>query len=59
MDNLLDDTEALMQKGVLAENGSSNFALFLRMCGVPDVWEGYGTGSARDRKFLLVAVYVR
>lgn len=39
VENLLDDTEALMQKGVLAEDGSSNFALFLRMRGLHDVGE--------------------
>lgn len=36
VENLLDDTEALMQKGVLAEDGSSNVALFLRMRGIQD-----------------------
>lgn len=37
VESLLDDTETLMEKGVLAEDGSSNFALFLRMRGVQDV----------------------
>lgn len=36
VENLLHDTETLMQKGVLAEDGSSNFALFLRMRGMHD-----------------------
>lgn len=37
VESLLDDTETLMEKGVLAEDGSSNFALFLRIRGVQDV----------------------
>lgn len=36
LENLLDDTEALMQGGVLAEDWSSNVALFLRMRGMRD-----------------------
>lgn len=39
---LLDDTETLMQRGVLAEDGSSNFALVMKLRGVQEraeTWE--------------------
>lgn len=39
VENLLRDTETLMEKGVLAGDGSSNFALFLRMRGVEETAE--------------------
>lgn len=44
VDSLLDSTEALMQCGELAEDGSSNFALGLRMRGLlgeeaPESWK--------------------
>lgn len=40
VENLLDDTETLMQRGVLAEDGSSNFALLLKMRGVQEALGG-------------------
>lgn len=39
VENLLDDTETLMERGVLAEDGSSNFALVMKLRGLQ---EGFG-----------------
>lgn len=44
VEELLDDTETLMQRGVLAEDGSSNFALVMKLRGLQEqgdwqVWQ--------------------
>lgn len=44
VENLLDDTETLMRKGVLAADGSSNFAFFLRMRGLHEMEDGVEIG---------------
>lgn len=44
---LLDDAETLMRRGVLAEDGSSNFSVFLRLHGVLEEEEG---GESRWRE---------
>lgn len=41
VESLLDDTEALMQRGVLAEDGSSNFALVMKLRGLEERAEGW------------------
>lgn len=54
VENLLDDTDALMQRGVLAEDGSSNFALLLKLRGVQE--ELVGETEDRDRPLLRVVL---
>lgn len=53
VEELLDDTEALMQRGVLAEDGSSNFALMMGLRGVQERW------GTQDWEFLPTGVMAK
>lgn len=50
---LLDDTEALIQRGVLEEDGSSNFALAMGLRGVQERW------GTEDWEFLPTVVMAK
>lgn len=48
VDKVLDDMERMQEEGTLAENGSSDISLLLRMKGL-GCWEGYGEEAQAER----------